>query len=129
MTPTAACVAPLRTRPGSVHFLGDIATPRDTHLIQLSMRAWWTSATARFTSSDLPPAEAPAALREVVDDLRAALPGIEERLSRSDVKLEMVMDQSVYVRQSISSLVTEGVLGAPCSCSLVILFVSSASGA
>ena len=42
------------------------------------------------------------------------------RLTRSGIDLQVVMDQSVYVRGSIESLVEEGVLGAVL-CSLVIL--------
>ena len=43
-----------------------------------------------------------------------------DRLTRSGIDLKLVMDQSVYVRQAISSLVQEGVLGA-ILCSLMIL--------
>ena len=108
---------PLRTRPGSVDFLGDVAKPRDTHLIQMSAvrvngrREVYIPVYRQQGASTL----------DVVDRLKAALPGIQDRLSRPDVKLKMVMDQSVYVRQSIRSLVTEGILGAVL-CSLVILF-------
>src|SRR5207302_7353158 len=49
-----------------------------------------------------------------------ALPGMKERLTRPNVDLKVVMDQSVYVRHSIESLAQEGVLGAVL-CSLVIL--------
>ena len=42
------------------------------------------------------------------------------RLTRGNINLKLVMDQSIYVRQSIRSLIEEGVLGAVL-CSLVIL--------
>src|SRR6476661_7875082 len=45
---------------------------------------------------------------------------MKARLTRGGIDLKVVMDQSVYVRQSIHSLVEEGVLGA-ILCSLVIL--------
>ena len=45
---------------------------------------------------------------------------MKPRVSRPDIDLKVVMDQSVYVRQSIESLIEEGVLGAVL-CSLVIL--------
>ncbi len=45
---------------------------------------------------------------------------MEARLSRPGISLNLVMDQSFYVRKSIESLVQEGVLGA-ILCSLVIL--------
>ncbi|HLW66366.1 MAG TPA: efflux RND transporter permease subunit [Gemmataceae bacterium] len=107
---------PLRTQPGSVDFLGDVAKTRDTHLIQMSAvrvngrREVYIPVYRQHGASTL----------QVVDDVKAALPGIQSRLSRPDVRLHMVMDQSVYVRQSIRSLATEGVLGAVL-CSFVIL--------
>ncbi len=107
---------PLRVRPGSVDFLGDVGTVKDTHLIQTSAvridgrRAVYIPVYRQHGSSTL----------QVVDHLKQALPGIQSKLSRGDVKLKMMMDQSVYVRQSIKSLATEGVLGAVL-CSLVIL--------
>ena len=45
---------------------------------------------------------------------------MKARLSQPGIDLKLVMDQSVYVRQSIASLVQEGLLGAVL-CSLVIL--------
>ena len=45
---------------------------------------------------------------------------MQSRLTRPGIDLKVVMDQSVYVRHSIESLIEEGVLGAVL-CSLVIL--------
>ena len=56
----------------------------------------------------------------VVDRLKEEAPGIEPRLTRPDINLHVVMDQSIYVRKSIKALVQEGLLGA-ILCSLVIL--------
>ena len=106
---------PLRNKPDGVDFLGDVATARDTHLIQMcavridGRREVCIPVYRQHGASTL----------QVVDHLKAALPDIQSKLSRSDVDLKMVMDQSVYVRQSIRSLVVEGVLGAVL-CSLVI---------
>ena len=48
----------------------------------------------------------------VVDNLKSSLPQMEAQAQPPpDVKLKMVMDQSVYVRQSIKSLVVEGISG------------------
>ena len=107
---------PLRARPGGVDFLGDVATTRDTHLIQTSAvringrREVYVPVYRQQGASTL----------QVVDNLKKDLPDIQSKLSRPDVKLKLVMDQSVYVRDSIASLVQEGVLGAVL-CSLVIL--------
>ena len=56
----------------------------------------------------------------VVGTLKAQLQGMKDKLTRPGIDLKLVMDQSVYVRQSIASLVQEGLLGAVL-CSLVIL--------
>jgi multidrug efflux pump subunit AcrB len=61
-----------------------------------------------------------ASTLEVVDSLKKSLPNMKSRLSRDGIELKPVMDQSVYVRQSIESLVEEGVMGAVL-CALVIL--------
>ncbi len=49
---------------------------------------------------------------DVVDTLKATLDTITARLTRPGIDLKIVLDQSVYVRHSIQSLVEEGVLGA-----------------
>ncbi len=107
---------PLRTQTGDTAFLGDVARVRDTHLIQM----------CKVRVNGRPEVYIPvyrqpgSSTLRVVDDLKDALPGIQARLSRPDIDLKLVMDQSVYVRQSLKSLATEGVLGAVL-CSLVIL--------
>src|SRR6185437_6160410 len=56
----------------------------------------------------------------VVEGIKNESASMESRLSRPDIHLKVVMDQSVYVEHSISSLEEEGILGA-ILCSLVIL--------
>ncbi len=107
---------PLRVRPGSTAFLGDVATPKDTHLIQTNVvrvngrREVYIPVYRQQGASTL----------RVVDHVRAALPSMVPRLTRPDINLHLAMDQSIYVRQSIKSLAIEGILGAVL-CSLVIL--------
>ena len=107
---------PLRTEPGNSLFLRDVATPRDTALIQTNVvrvnghREVYIPIYRQTGASTL----------SVVDNLKRSLPEMEHRVSRPGIKLTPVMDQAVYVRQSIASLVEEGVLGAVL-CSLVIL--------
>src|SRR5262249_54095417 len=57
---------------------------------------------------------------DVVKGIESAIPGIKTKISHPDIDMHVVMDQSIYVRQSIASLVEEGILGAVL-CSLVIL--------
>ena len=108
---------PLRTVQGSAtSFLGDVATPMDAAFIQTNVvrvngkKQVYIPVYRQLGSSTL----------SVVNNLRAALPSMQNRLSRNTIALKVVMDQSVYVEHSIESLLEEGVLGAVL-CSLVIL--------
>jgi multidrug efflux pump subunit AcrB len=107
---------PLRTVHGNAAYLRDVATPKDTSFIQTNVvrvngqRQVYIPVYRQLGSSTL----------DVVNNLKDAVPNMQKRLSRPGIDLKVVMDQSVYVKQSIESLVEEGVLGAVL-CSLVIL--------
>lgn len=107
---------PLRTELGNAMFLGDVGTPEDTSFIQTNIvrvngrKQVYIPVFRQLGSSTL----------SVVDNLKTEAPEMEPRLTRGDINLKVVMDQSVYVRQSIKALVQEGLLGAVL-CSLVIL--------
>lgn len=107
---------PLRRNPEGSDFLGDVASPTDAYLIQKSVvrvggrRQVYIPVFRQHGASTL----------SVVENLRKSLPSMSDKLTRSDIKLKMAMDQSVAVRNSIHSLVVEGILGAVL-CSLVIL--------
>ncbi len=76
-----------------------------------------STASGRFTSPSIA-SWAPARCRSSTTSKRRS-PTWRHRISRPGIKMNVVMDQSVYVRQSISSLAQEGILGAVL-CSLVI---------
>jgi multidrug efflux pump subunit AcrB len=107
---------PVRTQGGKTVFLGEVADPEDASLIQTNVvrvngrRQVYIPVYRQQGASTL----------TVVDTLRGSLPGMQQKLTRSDINLKLVMDQSVYVRHAIESLAEEGVLGAVL-CSLVIL--------
>jgi multidrug efflux pump subunit AcrB len=107
---------PLRVGPGTATFLGDVGTPADTNYIQTNVvrvngrREVYIPIFRQVGQSTL----------TVVDEVKKQSPAIEQKLSRPDINLRVVMDQSVYVRQSIKALMQEGVLGA-ILCSLVIV--------
>ncbi len=107
---------PLRKKAGSIDFLGDVAKVQDSHLIQMTAvrvdgrRQVYIPVYRQSGASTL----------GVVDSLRASLPAMQAKISRPDIELKLVMDQSIYVRESIRSLMVEGLLGAVL-CSLVIL--------
>ncbi len=107
---------PLRTEHGNAAFLKDVATPKDDAFIQTNVvrvdgrRQVFIPVFRQLGASTL----------KVIDTLKSSLEEMKSRLTRPGIDLKLVMDQSVYVRQSISSLVQEGMLGAVL-CSLVIL--------
>jgi multidrug efflux pump subunit AcrB len=97
-------------------FLRDIATPTDGAFIQTNI----------VRVDGRPQVYIPvyrqqgASTLTVVDDLKKSISDMKARLTKSDIDLKVVMDQSVFVRASISALIQEGVLGA-ILCSLVIM--------
>ncbi len=107
---------PVKTEEGKTVFLRDVADPRDASLIQTNVvrvngrRQVYIPVYRQQGSSTL----------KVVDGLKKAVPEMKGKLTHNDIDLKVVMDQSVYVRHSITSLIEEGVLGAVL-CSLVIL--------
>lgn len=107
---------PLRNEQGNAAFLGDVAKPTDASFIQSNVvrvngrRQVYVPVYRQRGASTL----------TVVDTLKQSIPDMKSRLTKPDVNLQVVMDQSVYVRKSISALVQEGILGAVL-CSLVIL--------
>lgn len=107
---------PLRNEHGNAAYLNDVATPKDASFIQTNVvrvngrRQVYVPVFRQLGASTL----------QVVENLKGALATMKARLTRPGIDLKLVMDQSVYVRQSIESLMEEGILGA-LLCSLVIL--------
>src|SRR5262249_35375933 len=99
-----------------VTFLRDVAKPKDASLIQTNVvrvngrRQVYIPVYRQLGSSTL----------SVVRGIDDAIPEMKTKITHSDIDLKMVMDQSIYVRNSIMSLAEEGALGA-ILCSLVIL--------
>lgn len=71
---------------------------------------------------------ADASTWEVVQNLKAALPRFQALLPE-DVKLTYTFDQSVYVINSVKSLMTEGAIGAILTGLMVLLFLGDLRGA
>jgi multidrug efflux pump subunit AcrB len=107
---------PLHSTLGNVSYLRDVATTKDAAFIQTNVvrvdgrREVYIPVYRQLGASTL----------AVVNTVRSRLEEFTGRLTRDGITLRLVMDQSIYVRQSISSLVQEGVLGAVL-CSLSIL--------
>jgi multidrug efflux pump subunit AcrB len=114
---------PLQTEPGKAPtYLGDVATPRDSAFIQTNVVRIGTAKGPSRRQVYIPVyRQGGASTLAVVNNLARELPNIEPRLTGcQDVHLHLVMDQSVYVRESIFALVQEASLGA-ILCALVIL--------
>ena len=107
---------PLRTVSGNAAFMKDVATPKDDAFIQTNIvrvdgrKQVYIPIFRQLGASTL----------KVIDTIKGNLEDMKSRLSSPGIDLKLVMDQSVYVRQSIASLVQEGLLGSVL-CSLVIL--------
>ena len=71
---------------------------------------------------------ADASTWEVVQNLKKAMPRFQAQLP-DDVKLSYEFDQSVYVINSVKSLITEGVIGAILTGLMVLLFLRDPRGA
>jgi multidrug efflux pump subunit AcrB len=71
---------------------------------------------------------ADASTWEVVQKLKAAIPKMQAQLPE-DVKLSYEFDQSVYVINSVRSLISEGAIGALLTGLMVVLFLGDLRGA
>ena len=71
---------------------------------------------------------ADASTWEVVQRLKAAIPKMQALLPE-DVRLTYAFDQSVYVINSVKSLISEGVIGAVLTGLMVLLFLGDLRGA
>ena len=107
---------PLHSEHENAAYLRDVGTPRDANYIQTNVvrvngrRQVYIPVFRQLGASTL----------QVVDTLQGALGSMKARMTREGIDLQVVMDQSIYVRKSIESLMEEGALGAVL-CSLVIL--------
>jgi multidrug efflux pump subunit AcrB len=109
---------PLRTEHGNRAFVGDVATPTDDAMIQTTI----VRVDGRKQVYIPVLRQKGASTLRVIDQLRAMIPTIESELSKH-VKLDLIMDQSVFVRQAIKSLATEGILGAVLCSATILLFL------
>jgi multidrug efflux pump subunit AcrB len=107
---------PITPQQGKTFYLGDVGEPKDSAFIQTNVvrvdgrRQVYIPVYRQIGASTL----------SVVDTLNERLPSMKEQVKEPDIDLQVVMDQSVYVRASIHALVQEGTIGA-ILCSLVIL--------
>lgn len=119
-SPEAMGYVPLNTMSGNAAFLRDVGTVEDASRIQTGTvringrRQVYVPVYRQQGASTL----------SVVDGVKKAVPTMLERVPEG-VKPEVVMDQSVYVRGAIESLLHEGVLGAALASLMILVFLGS----
>ncbi len=123
MTPTVDAINnfPLEVVHGAPVFVKDIGYAKDTHEIQTNVVHVNGVRQVYIPIYRQPGANTIA----VVDGLRKALPSLHARIP-SGIDLNVIFDQSIYVRQSLSTLEKEMVLGAVLAALVVLLFLGNA---
>jgi multidrug efflux pump subunit AcrB len=111
---------PIRTNPGDSVYLRDIGHAEDSYAIQTSRvridgkRRVYVPIYRQQGASSL----------AVANGVRDRIKFMKEHLPPG-TELEFVMDQSFYVRQSISSLIHEGVMGAILVAIMILIFLGN----
>lgn len=119
-SPAAMGYVPLKTTSGNAAFLRDVGEVEDASRIQTGTvringrRQVYVPVYRQQGASTL----------SVVDGVKSAVPTMLERVPEG-VKPEVVMDQSVYVRGAIESLLHEGILGAVLASLMILVFLGS----
>ena len=117
---------PIKVDHGAPVFIKDVARVEDSHQIQTNIVR--ISAPPDFEGKRqvyIPIYRQPGANTiQVVEGIRATIGKILSRLPQG-IRLDVVMDQSVYVRDAIRSLISEGVLGALMAALMILLFLGS----
>ena len=115
---------PIEVRDGAPILVGDVADVRDSSQIQSNV--------VRLNGKRqvyIPIYRQPGANTiEIVSSIRQNLARIQQRLkemdaSAQDLSIEVVLDQSVYVRGALTALQWEGLLGAGFAALIVLLFL------
>jgi multidrug efflux pump subunit AcrB len=117
---------PVKIRGGAPVFVRDVGRVEDAHQIQTNVVRISSPPDMRSRRQVyIPIYRQPGANTiEVVDGIRAALSSILARLPQG-IHLDVVMDQSVYVRRAIRSLVDEGLLGAGLAGLSILVFLGN----
>src|SRR5712692_3388163 len=111
---------PIKVDGGAPIFVRDVATVKDAAQIQTNVVRIDGRRQVYIPIYRQPGANTIA----VVDGIKQQLGTIKARLPQ-DVNLDVVMDQSVYVRKSIDQLEREGVFGAMLAALMIMVFLGS----
>ncbi len=114
---------PIRTDPGNRVYLEDVGHAEDTSAIQTALvringqREVYVPIYRQQGASTL----------TVIDGVKQAIPRMASILHSEGkkVKLDLVMDQSLYVREAIASLIHEGAIGALLVAVMILIFLGN----
>ncbi|HEX5271839.1 MAG TPA: efflux RND transporter permease subunit, partial [Gemmataceae bacterium] len=111
---------PIRARPGDAVYLRDVGEAKDSYAIQTSR--------VRIDGRDqvyVPVyRQQGASSLSVADGVKDYIPYMESRLPEG-TKLDFVMDQSLYVKEAIHSLIEEGIMGAGLVSLMILIFLGN----
>src|SRR5947209_1724316 len=111
---------PIRTVNGVPVYLKNVAHVRDGYAVQTNIvrrdgrRAVLMTVLKGEGASTL----------DVVNQLRAALPGVQAQLP-PELKMELLFDQSVFVRAAVQGVLKEGAVAAGLTALMILLFLGS----
>lgn len=119
-SPGAMGFVPLKTRSGNASFLRDVGNVEDAARIQ--------TGTVRINGKRqvyVPVyRQQGASTLNVVEGVKKSVPTMKQRIPEG-IDLQVVMDQSVYVRAAIESLLHEGILGSVLAALMILVFLGS----
>ncbi|HTU92279.1 MAG TPA: efflux RND transporter permease subunit [Gemmataceae bacterium] len=119
---------PIRAEPGNQVYLRDIGEIRDSATIQTSRVRIATKETGWEGKRQVYVPiyrQMGASSLAVVNDLKSKLKDIEELQCPPGTKLEFVIDQTIFVRQAIHSLIQEGIIGAILVSIMILIFLGN----
>lgn len=111
---------PVKTVNGATVLLQDIAHVRDGYIVQTNVVHTDGKRGVLLTILKLGSASTLA----VVDAVKAALPHIRETMP-PDLKMNLMLDQSVFVRASVEGVVKEAIIAAGLTALMILLFLGS----
>ena len=110
---------PVKVTNGVPVFLKDLGTASDSTAVQVNV----VRVNGRRSVYVPILKQAGANTLKVIDGVRAALPKLKGL--PSDLELKLLFDQSLYIRQSISTVQHEMLLGGGLACLMILLFLGS----
>ncbi|WP_020469113.1 efflux RND transporter permease subunit [Zavarzinella formosa] len=111
---------PVKTVDGAPIYLRDIAQVRDGYAVQTNVVR---RDGKRAVLLPILKGEGASTL-DVVARMRAALPNIQAQLP-PELKLEIIFDQSVFVREAVDGVLREGAIAAGLTAMLILVFLGS----